>query len=61
MIVRYEILKTKDSLSVYAVHSDDSWSLSAFVEKDFTLEQLAQEFYEVLATIGNHEVVMRDV
>ena len=61
MIIQYEIIKADKSVSVYAVNDDGSWSLSAVVEDDFTLEQLAQEFYEMLAIIGNHPITVREV
>lgn len=59
MIVQYEIEKHADGVHVWAINHRGGKGLVADVSKDATLEQIAQEFLEVLATVNDVPVVVR--
>lgn len=60
MITGYEIERYADGVYVWAINHRGGKGLVADVSKDATLEELAQEFYEVLATVNDAPVLVRD-
>lgn len=56
MDVKYIVERNGDSVRVYAVNHRGHKGLMSEVSQDATLADIAQEFYEVLASIGGVEI-----
>lgn len=56
MIDKYVIERNEDSVQVFAVHRTLGPQLIAYVSKDVKLADIAERFFEVLASIGGIRV-----